>query len=116
MADRTMTQLEAVTGKHTTHPASDVKANWESIVEEARQQEVIVTNPDGADVVVMSASRYVALQAKARANDPVGRLYEEFRRELAPLRAPGAGDKLRAIFAATPEEMAEAANAPSDSK
>jgi len=39
------------------------------------------------------------------------RLRKEFDRELAVLQAPGAADKLREIFDATPEEMADAANA-----
>lgn len=45
------------------------------------------------------------------ANDPLRRLREDFDRELAVLRAPGAADRLREIFDATPEEMADAANA-----
>ena len=45
------------------------------------------------------------------ANDPLRRLREEFERELAVLQAPGAAEKLREIFDATPEEMADAANA-----
>ena len=44
------------------------------------------------------------------ANDPLRRLREEFDRELAVLQAPGAEDKLREIFDATPEDMAKAAN------
>jgi hypothetical protein len=45
------------------------------------------------------------------ANDPLRRLREEFDCELAVLQAPGAEDKLREIFDATPEEIVKAANA-----
>lgn len=45
------------------------------------------------------------------ANDRLRLLREEFERELALLQGPGAEEKLREIFDATPEEMADAANA-----
>jgi len=52
------------------------------------------------------------------ANDSLRRLREALDRELAVLQAPGAEEKLREIFDATPEEMADAANAaaPHDKK
>src|SRR5438045_6858078 len=104
MSDRTMSQVQAIAGRHSTRQASEVKSNWRMIVKEAREQEVIVTNYNRPEVVVMSAERYVQLQAAVRANDPLRRLREEFERELAALRAPGAGDKLREIFAANPQD------------
>jgi hypothetical protein len=45
------------------------------------------------------------------ANDPLRRLRNDLDRELAPLRTPGAADKLREIFHTAPEEIARAANA-----
>jgi len=110
MADLTMAQLEAIAGKHTTRQASEVKSNWRTIVKEAREKEVIVTSYNRPEAVVMSAERYVELQAAARTNDPLRRLREEFERELAVLNAPGAAEKLLEAFAASPQELADAAN------
>lgn len=111
MAGVSMAELETVAGPLTTRAASEVKANWRRIVEEAREHEVIVTNYNRPEAVVMSAERYAELRAAANASDPLRHLREEFDRELASLRAPDAGDKLRKIFAASPEELADAANA-----
>jgi prevent-host-death family protein len=116
MSNLTMSELEAIAGKHTTRAASEVKANWRAIVEEARDREVIVTNYNRPEAVVMSAQRYAQLQEAARANDPLQRLREEFDRELATLRAAGAGDCMREVFAASPQDIAEAANAASDDR
>ncbi|HYK03767.1 MAG TPA: type II toxin-antitoxin system prevent-host-death family antitoxin [Thermoanaerobaculia bacterium] len=114
MTDLTLSELEAIAGKHTMRAASEVKANWRAIVEEARDGEVIVTNSNRPEVVVMSAQRYVQLQEAARANDPLQRLREVFDRELAILRTAGAGDRMREVFAASPQDIADAANAASD--
>lgn len=114
MADLTMTQLEAIADEHSTHQASEVKSNWRRIVQEARKKEVIVTNYNRPEAVVMSAARYAELLAAARANDPLRRLHEDFDRALDVLRTPGAADKLREIFAASPEEIADAVNAVAD--
>jgi prevent-host-death family protein len=111
MPDMTLDQLEAIAGTHTTRQASEVKANWRAIVKEAHDQEVIVTNYNRPEAVVMSVERYARLQEAARANDPLRLLREEFDRELAALRAPGAGEKLRTLFAASPQDIADAANA-----
>jgi prevent-host-death family protein len=111
MSDLTMNELESIAGNHSTRPASDVKANWRAIVKEAREKDVIVTNYNRPEVVVISAERYASLQTAALAHDPLRRLREDFDRELAVLQAPGAEEKLREIFDATPEEMADAANA-----
>ncbi len=113
MSDLTVTQLEAIAGSHSTHQASEVKANWRKIVQEAREHEVIVTSYNRPEAVVMSADRYAQLQAAARANDPLSRLREEFDRQLAVLRTPGAADELRQLFAASPQEIADTVNAAS---
>jgi len=106
-----MDELESIAGNHSTHPASDVKANWRAIVKEARERDVIVTNYNRPEAVVLSAERYARLQAAALTHDPLRRLREDFDRELAVLHAPGAEETLREIFDATPEELADAANA-----
>jgi prevent-host-death family protein len=111
MSRLTISDLETIAGPHTTRDASDVGANWPAIVEEAREQEVIVTNSDAPEAVVMSAERYAALQEAARGHDPLRRLRDEFDRQLAPLREPDAAERLRDLFAASPQELADAANA-----
>ena len=114
MTDLTTTQLEAIAGKHSTHQSSEVKSKWRTIVKEARDKEVIVTNYNRPEVVVMSAARYAQLQAAARANDPLRRLRDDFDRELAALRVPDAEENLRRIFATSPDDIADAANASSN--
>jgi hypothetical protein len=47
----------------------------------------------------------------ATAFDPLSALRAEFDRELAVLQQPGASETLRKVFASTPAEIAEAANA-----
>jgi prevent-host-death family protein len=111
MTDLTMTQLEELAGKHSTRQASEVKSNWRAIVQEAREGEVIVTNYNRPEAVVMSAERYAQLRTAARANDPLRRLRDQFEGELAVLRAPGAADRLRDAFSATPQDIADAVNA-----
>jgi prevent-host-death family protein len=111
MSELTLTQLEQIAGNHGTRQASEVKANWRAIVDEAREREVIVTNYNRPEAVVMSAQRYAQLQSAARMNDPLRALRGEFERELAMLRAPGAGERLRDAFAASPQSLADAANA-----
>lgn len=110
MTELTIAELEAIAGEHSTYQASEVKANWRAIVRETREKEVIVMNYSRPEAVVMSASRYAELQAAARANDPLRRLRADFDRELAALRAPDAADKLREIFAASPEDIVDAAS------
>ena len=112
MATMTLHDLETLAGEHTTRPASDVKSQWRSIVEEANEfGEVIVTNYNRPEVVVVSIDQYVNLKAQAEANDPMARLRGQWDRELAVFREPDAEDRLRRIFALTPEEIAKAANA-----
>lgn len=111
MSGLTMSELEAIAGAHSTRQASDVKANWRAIVQEAKKQEVIVTNYNRPEAVVMSAERYAELRGEARAKDPLVRLREEWDRRLAWLKEPGAEDTLDEIFNVSPQEMADAANA-----
>jgi prevent-host-death family protein len=112
MPAMTLEQLEELTGKQVRRPASDMKSHWRAIVEQANDEgQVIVTNYNRPEAVVLSVEHYAKLKEQALANDPLARLRAQFDRELAPLREPGAGDKLRAIFAMSPEEMAKAANA-----
>lgn len=107
MSNLTMDELESIAGTHSTRPASDVTTHWPDIVNEAREKDVIVTNSDKPECVVISAERYASLLA----NDPLGRLQKDLDRELAPLRAADAPNRLREIFDATSEEIAGAANA-----
>ena len=107
----TLEHLEQLSSKHSKRPASDVKTSWRDIVEEANALgEVIVTSYNRPQVVVVSIERYAKLKAQALANDPLKRLRVEFDRELAVLSTPEAADKLREVFASSPEEMARAAN------
>jgi prevent-host-death family protein len=112
MTYRTMSELEKIAGKQMRCPASDVKARWRDIVEEAnRHGEVIVTNYNRPEVVVVSIERYAKLKNDSVANDPLKSLRAEFDRELAVLREPNAPVRLRGAFASTPRRLAGAANA-----
>jgi prevent-host-death family protein len=110
MSSMTMSELEAIVGTHSTRQASEVKANWRAIVQEAKKQEVIVTSYNRPEAVVMSAERYAELQAAARAKDPLVALREEWDRQLACLNEPGAEERMQAWFDSTPEEIAAAVN------
>jgi prevent-host-death family protein len=79
-------------------------------MEEARDQEVVVTNSNKPEAVIISVERYATLKAAAEANDPERQLRESLIRDLGPLRAAGAGDKLRQMFAASPEQIANIVN------
>ncbi len=93
-------------------PASDVKAHWRDIVEEANAHgEVVVTNYNRPEVVVVSIDRYAKLKDDAVANDPLTTLRAEFDQELAVLRDGRKRSKLHKAFASTPAELAKAANA-----
>ena len=107
----TMNELEKVAGSHITKQASEVKSNWRSIVQEAKKQEVIVTNYNRPEAVVMSAERYAELQKAAKANDPIQRLREEWDRRLAWLNEPGAREVMDRWFNMSPQEIADAVNA-----
>jgi prevent-host-death family protein len=115
MSGISLRDLEGLTGRHSIRPASDVKSQWRTIVQEANELgEVIVTNHNRPEVVVVSVEHYAHLKAQALANDPLTRLRNEFDAELAILRTADAGSRLREIFASSPEDVANAANRRSD--
>ncbi|HEY4641139.1 MAG TPA: type II toxin-antitoxin system prevent-host-death family antitoxin [Thermoanaerobaculia bacterium] len=107
----TINELEKIAGSHTTRQASEVKSNWRSIVQEAKKQEVIVTNYNRPEAVVMSAERYAELQKAAKANDPMARLREEWDRRLAVLQTPESRERMMEWFNASPQEIADEVNA-----
>ena len=112
MPAMTLEQLQELTGSQTRRPASDVKSQWRSIVEQANEVgNVIVTNYNRPEAVVVSVEHYAKLKEQAAANDPLARVRAQIDRELAWLNEPDAGEKLMAIFHSTPEEIAAAANA-----
>jgi prevent-host-death family protein len=112
MTAMTLAQLEELAGNHTKHSASDVKSRWRDIVDEANNLgEVIVTSYNKPEVVVVSIDHYAKLKKQAKENDPMAKIRADLDRELAWLKEPGAGDKLRAVFNLTPEEIAQAVNA-----
>ena len=116
MANLSISELEALAGKHTVRQASEVKSNWRSIVKEAQKKEVIVTNYNRPEAVVMSADRYVELQKAAKANDPMERLKEQWWEELAVLRTPEGQERMMKAFSASPQEIADAINAAAKQK
>lgn len=92
--------------------ASEVKARWRDVVADAKEHgEVLVTNFERPEVVVLSMERYTDLKSRAAAKDPLVALGREFDRELEALRQRAASSKLRKAFAATPAQLARAANA-----
>lgn len=104
--------MKARTMKPLTRTASEIKDHWRDIVADAKANgEVFVTHYNRPEVVVVSIDRYARLKADAAANDPLSALRAEFDRELAYLREPGAGAELLRVFNATPDEIADAANA-----
>jgi prevent-host-death family protein len=112
---RTDERLEALFARAGKRSASEVKSHWRAIVAEAEARgEVLVTSHDRPVAVVLSVERYAQLKGTALTADPLEKLRVEFDGELARLRQPEAADKLRAIFASSPEEMARAANAAAD--
>src|SRR5262245_17549566 len=112
MATMTLEQLEELTGSQVKRSASDVKSQWRAIVEQANDVgEVIVTNYNRPEAVVMSVDQYAKLKERAIVNDPLARIKADLEKQLAPLRQPGAGKKLMEIFHSTPEEIAAGANA-----
>lgn len=91
--------------------ASEVKTRWRDIVAEAKAYgEVLVTNYNRPEVVVLSVDRYTKLKDDATANDPLAILRAQFDRELAVLGEARGSSKLRRVFASTPAQLAKAAN------
>jgi len=116
MANISITDIEAIAGKHTVRQASEVKSNWRAIVKEAQKKEVIVTNYNQPEAVVMSAERYAELQKAVKANDPMKRLREEWEQKLAVLNEPGSSERMDAWFNASPQEIADTINAAAKKK
>jgi len=104
--------MESLTKPLTaSRPASDVKAHWRDIVDQANAVgEVIVTSYNRPEVVVVSIDRFTKLKQDASANDPLATLRAEFDRELAVLQQPDAARKMRRVFDASPPEVVKAAN------
>ena len=70
MSTVSLEELEQLAGKHSKRRASDVKANWRAIVEEAHAMgDVIVTNYNRPEVVVVSADHYAKLKRMALATE-----------------------------------------------
>jgi len=93
-------------------PASEVKGHWRDIVDEVNAKgEVVVTNYNRPEVVVVSMERYAKLKKDAATRDPLIALRAEFDRELAVLRDAQAAKKLKKVFASSPADIAKAANA-----
>ncbi len=112
MAAPTMSELEKLAGKHTTQRASEVKASWRGTVAAANAfGQVIVTNYNRPEVVVISIDEYARLKSDAISNDPLKTLRAEFDRELAVLREPKTPARLREAFASTPRRVARVAKA-----
>ena len=100
-APNTIEDVRKLAGADTpVHPASAVKAGWSGIVREAvRYGEVIVTNHNRPEVVVVDIAAYAELVRRAQANDPLRALQADFDRRLAVLATPAGEAKLRAIAA-----------------
>jgi Antitoxin Phd_YefM, type II toxin-antitoxin system len=106
-----LAQIEKLARNPRKRPATDVKKRWREIVKEAKQYgEVIVTNYNDPEVIVLSPEQYVKMKNEAKANDPLEKVWADLDRELAVLKEPGTSEKLREIFRATPQEIADAAN------
>lgn len=104
--------MAPVKPESVSRSASEVKGHWREIVDEVNAVgEVVVTNYNRPEVVVVSMERYAKLKKDAMLRDPLTALREEFDRELAALRQPDAPEKLRKVFASTPAQLAKAANA-----
>jgi prevent-host-death family protein len=95
-------------------PSSSIRTRWRDIVAEANTSgEVLVTHHHRAEVVIVSLARYEQLKRKAAATEALSSLRDEFDREMAVLRLPGAAKKLRKLSSVSPERIAAAANAAS---
>ena len=91
-----------LTGADTpVHPASEVKAGWSRILREvARHGEVIVTNHNRPQAVVVDIETYTDLVRRAQANDPLKALQDEFDRKLAGFAGATGAAALRDAAAA----------------
>ncbi len=81
--------------------ASDVKGRWAEIVREAvRHGEVIVTNHNRPEVVVLDPENYARLMRRAESHDALAALRADFGRRLAVLKTPAGHAAMRATAAA----------------
>jgi len=91
-----------------TRAATD---SWADIVEDANTYgQVIVTDDDRSDVVVMSVDEFAKMRRKLM-ESALAKLDAEIDRQVAVMNAPGAHERWRAIMDATPQEIADAVNA-----
>jgi prevent-host-death family protein len=87
-----------------TVPAADVKKRgWRGLMRRLeREGPLVVTNHDEPEAVIVPVEQYQGLlaladQARARDAAALDALRQKFDKRLAALRAPGAGDRLRAL-------------------
>jgi PHD/YefM family antitoxin component YafN of YafNO toxin-antitoxin module len=85
-------------------PASDVKKRgWRGLMRTlVRDGAVVVTNHEEPEAVILRVDAYEALvdlveQTRSRAATELDALRQRFDERLAALRAPDAGDRLRAL-------------------
>jgi prevent-host-death family protein len=91
-----------------THPATP---QWTEIVEDASAHgQVLVTNDDRPDVVVMSVEEFVKLRQRVM-DAGLAKVRAEIDRQVAVMNEPGSHERWRAIMDSTPQEFADAANA-----
>ena len=95
-----------------TRSSSEVAEHWRDIVDEANAYgEVVVTNDEGhPEVVLMSVGEFVKLKKRVM-EQGMAKVRAELDRELAVLNEPGSPERWRAIMDASPQEIADAANA-----
>ncbi len=104
-APSTLEDVRQLAGADTpVRPASAVKSGWSGIVRDAvRFGEVIVTNHNRPEVVVVDIAAYADLVRRARSNErsdePLRVLQADFDRRLAMFGSAEGGARLRAVAA-----------------
>lgn len=84
---------------------------WADIVEDANTYgQVIVTDDDRSEVVVMSVDEFAKIRQNLMDN-ALAKVDAEIARQVAVMNAPGAEERMRAFMDSTPQEFADAANA-----
>lgn len=93
-------------------PASDVKKlGWKSVALRAREHgEVVITNHNRPEAVVVDIERYEQLVAQSRAGDPLAALRRDFEARVEALHERLQSDALADAIDAGPDELAQAAN------
>ena len=99
-----MRTTPAAADKLPTVAASDIKKRgWRGVMRTlARDGTVVVTNHDEPEAVIIPVKEYEAFvdlveEARSRAAGELDVLRRRFDERLAALRAPDAGDRLRAV-------------------